>query len=172
MIANYRTYLLVPIARYLCLQKGEEKTPHKTFSLLPRQLIPYRKHGLDLVTETLRSLHQENLSFDQTKEAISIKGQDEAIELQDYQLHDFGQIFEQASAKISTNLELADLFRQQEAYNPIAAVLDFIDNYQTPNYLTGTSAEKLALDFFFTYQKGHYFQRHFLFGTPSQKRGP
>ncbi|MDI6794184.1 MAG: hypothetical protein QME81_15205 [bacterium] len=142
-------------------------------------MIPYRKHGLDLVVEAVRNLHQEDFTPDQTKEAISIKGQNEAIELQTQQLHDFEEIFEQAFTKLSATSQIKDILHQQEdslSHDPVLAVLDFIDDYQPSAQTTGetrltTRAEELALDFFFLYQDSHYFQRHFLFGIPSQKRG-
>lgn len=104
-------------------------------------------------------------------------GVDDTIEIEDHQLHGFEEIFEQAFTKLTTNLQLKDLFDQQESsllHNPVSAVLGFGSKYQTPFLTTvslpGTCVEKLGLDFFFHYQDGHYFFRHFLFGTPSQKR--
>ncbi len=108
-----------------------------------------------------------------------MRGQDDTIELSDHQFHDFQEIFEQAFAKINATPQLKDVLHRQEsslAHDPVGCVLNFIDHYQTPlsspASLPATSAEKLALDFFFLYQPGHYFRRHFLFGTPSQKRPP
>jgi len=114
-------------------------------------------------------------------------GVDDTIELEDHQLHDFEEIFEQAFAKINATPQLKDLLHQQESFlshDPVGAVLDFGDHYQTPfpdrsrgqvssiDSLPASVLQKLALDFFFFYQDGHYFLRHFLFGTPSQKRLP
>lgn len=142
-------------------------------------MIPYRKYDLNFVVETLRHLHQEDSTPTQTIEAISQMRQDEAIELQYHQLHDFEDIFEQALAKLSVAPQIKDLLPQQDFsldHAPVAAVLDFISHYQSPLSgsvsLVGSSAERLALDFFFLYQEGHYFLRHFLFGTASQKQLP
>jgi len=135
-------------------------------------LIPYRKYDLDLMAETLRHLHQEGLTPKQTKEAISLMGKNEAIELEDHQFHDFGGMFEQAFAKLNTTPQFKDLLHQQDSfpiYNPVGAVLDFGDHYQTPfpdqsrgqvsstDSLPASVLQKLALDFFFFYQDGHYF---------------
>ncbi|MEW6608461.1 MAG: hypothetical protein AB1414_13625 [bacterium] len=164
----------MPIARYLCRKKGHLQHPHKTFSLLPAQLIPYRKHDLDLVVETLHCQHQQNLSPAQTIEAISSKGQNDIIDLSYQQLHRFNQIFHLAWDKLMTNSDLKPLLLQNlSSPNPIICLLVLIQHYQpSPSSLQLLTSlpVKLSLDFFFSYQHDHLPLRHFLFGTPSQKR--
>ena len=50
-IFNLKIKILIPIARYLCRRKNTSlkklKSKHKTFSLLPSQIIPYRLYDLD-----------------------------------------------------------------------------------------------------------------------------
>lgn len=68
------------------------------------------------MVETLRHLHQEDLTPNQTKEAIGMRGQDDTIELEDHQLHDFQGIFEESFAKLNATPQFKDLLHQQDSF--------------------------------------------------------
>jgi len=76
-----------------------------------------------------------------------------------------------AIPQLKQRIEQADFFQSND---PITTVINFIDSYKsqflTTANLNTSNIEKLAFDFFFNFQTGCYFDRHFLFGTPSQKR--
>lgn len=99
-------------------------------------------------------------------------GQDDIVNLRFSQLRGFQHIFIQAFAKLATLFSQLKNLLPSDKSNPVSIMLDFISTYQSSaiySHLT-SPAEKLSLDFFFSYQSGDYFPRQFLFGTPSQKR--
>lgn len=169
-------YCDVLIARYLCREKGEVTSSHSTFSLLPSPLIPYRQFTLELVVEAIRLFCHEKLSYSKISDAITKRLPD--IYLDDCLIRGFLRIFKQTFFKLTTNPQLKSIFTQHKDSSqtcPLAVVLDFISGYQSvlPSHshsLALTTPEKCALDFFFLYQNDTYFNRQFLFGTPSQKR--
>jgi len=175
LVFGFTTYNDVPIPRWLCHQKGSLIPKHRTFSMLPHALIPYHIHDLNLMLETMKYQHQTEVTFEQTKSFISDKGLNTDISLENNQIHDFQQIFTTAFTKLMAISELKQRIESDfKSSDPLKTVLSFIDSYQSPFLTTArleaSNIEKLALDFFFNFQTGCYFDRHFLFGTPSQKR--
>ena len=176
VIVDNKIYEDVPIARWCCELKGSKIPRHKTFSLLPYPLIPYRRHGLNIIVDTVNFHHHNGSSLVQTKDFISDRGVNSDLPLENNQIHDFMNIFSQALLKLTTIAELKQQISQAsywDSSDPIATMLKFIDGYQscfsTTQKLQASNAEKLALDFLFHFQTDDYFDRHFLFGTPSQK---
>ncbi len=176
VIVDYKIYPDVPIARWLCQRKGPGKAQHKTFSLLPYPLIPYHRHGLNVIVDTVNFHHHNGSSFEQTKSFISSNGVDTDIPLENNHIHDFNNIFSQALLKLTTVAELNQQISQTsywDSSDPIATMLQFINNYESlflsTRKLQASNAEQLALDFLYHFQTDDYFDRHFLFGTPSQK---
>jgi hypothetical protein len=106
-----------------------------------------------------------------TKNFISSEGLNDDIPLENSHIHHFRTIFEQAFYRAISIPELKNLIRFKD---PVENILDIIDRYKSP-FLTTSSmnasyVQQLAWDFFFNFQTGPFFARHFLFGTPSQKR--
>lgn len=172
-----KVYTDFPIPRWLCQQKGPTKPKHRTFSLLPHFLIPYCQYDLDTLEQTLRYHHQNSASLTQTKDYINEKGKDPDICLENKTIHDFQHIFKAAFSKLNSVADFRQRIGQADYFDssdPVATVLGLIEGYQSQLKATAcmdtSNAEKLALDFFFTFQTACYFERHFLFGTPSQKR--
>ncbi len=177
LVFGFKTYQNVPIARWLCQKKGHRKAKHRTFSLLPSSLIPYHHHDLDLIFETVIYQQQNEGSCEQVKNFISDKGIETDIALENNQIKDFQKMFSHAFSKLMAVPQLKQRIEQTDYFNssdPIATVLNFIDSYNSPflttAYLQTAKIEKLTFDFFFNFQTTCYFDRHFLFGTPSQKR--
>jgi len=171
IVFMFVVYTNVPIQRGECRRLGPNPSAHRTFSLLLQPFIPYQQSTLDVILEA--SAYNKNHSYEQTKNYIQ---QDKDISLEHSQLNNFDNIFKQAFIKINSIRQLKDKMNQtiKNYADPIQAVIDFISVYQSPldstNQLTLTPIEKLSLDFFYYYQTQPYFQRQFLFGTPSQKR--
>lgn len=174
VIIDYETFENVPIARYLCRKKGTQKTEHRTFSLLPHQLIPYRKNGLNLAFETVAYQQKNNARYCQIKSFIGSKGKDDYLSIENKQIDDFQNIFAQAFKKIMKIDDLKQQIKNADWYksnNHVANMIKFIENYNSP-FLKGnklSQVEILSLDFFSNIQTGRYFDRHFLFGANSQK---
>ena len=82
VIVDNKIYENVPIARWLCQRKGYQKSTHKTFSLLPFPLIPYHRHGLNVIVNTVNFHHHNGSSLVQTKDFISSNGVDADIPLE------------------------------------------------------------------------------------------
>lgn len=176
VIVDNRIYENVPIARWLCQQKGLRIPQHQTFSLLPYPLIPYHRHGLNVIVDTVNFHHHQSASLEQTKSYISRNGVNNDIPLENNQIHDFNKIFTQALLKLTTIAELNQQISQTSYWDsgdPIAIMLKFINDYESrflsTQQLHASPAEQLALDFLYHFQTNDYFDRHFLFGTPSQK---
>ncbi|MBA4419501.1 MAG: hypothetical protein C0392_16600 [Syntrophus sp. (in: bacteria)] len=125
------------------------------------------------MTFALSLIHQENLSLTKTMDKIISMGQDDVLNIQSHQLHEWEDIFSQALTKISTLSQLENLLPANRC-NPVLAMIDIISTYQSPIIYSdmASPAEKLSLDFFFSHQPIDYFSRQFLFGTPSQRRHP
>lgn len=175
VIIDFKLFKSIPIARYLCRKKGPRKSKHRTFSLLPHQLIPYRKNGLSVVFETVKYQHKNNAPYGQIKSFIGNKGKDDYLSLENKQIDDFRNIVAQACSKMMTVDKLKKQLQNYEWYqinDPVANMINLIEKYNSPLIKTNnlSQAEKLSLDFFSYFQKGNYVKRHFLFGTNSQKR--
>ena len=167
----------IPIARYRCERKGQQKiTTHRTFSLLPHWLVPYHQHDLNIMLDTLNYHHQApGCTFEQTKEFISSRGVNDDISLENYHIHHFSHLFDSAFYKQASTPEARQhIDRNNLAHDPVDFMLQEINNYQSPFQTTQamnmSNIEKLAWDFLFNFQTGPLFNRHFLFGIPSQKR--
>ncbi len=126
--------------------------------------------------DTLIYHHQSpERTFKQTKEVMSSKGVNDDISLENYQIHHFTQLFNTAFYKQASTTKAKQHFAQDDlTHNPVAFMLHVTNNYQSPFQTTqamkASNIEKLAWDFLYNFQTGHLFNRHFLFGSPSQKR--
>ena len=176
VIVDNKIHKKVPIARWLCQQKGPKHPNHQTFSLLPYPLIPYHRHGLNVIVDTVNFHHHRGASFEQTKSYISSNGINNDIPLENNHIHDFMKIMAHAYIKLTTLAKLNQQIRQPsygDSSDPIGTMLNFIAGYDSrllaTQQLHASPAEQLALDFLYHFQTNDYFDRHFLFGTPSQK---
>jgi hypothetical protein len=165
-----------PIPRWLCHRKGARKSKHRTFSLLPHPLVPYHSFALNDIKETVSYQNQADKTLEQTKSYISCKGITTDLSVENNPIYDFHHLFSDAYSKLNAVAEIKQLIKEVDytSQNPIDTVLKFVEGYQS-SFLSSldfqaSNIEKLALDYFFQFQSGPYMERHFLFGTPSQKR--
>jgi hypothetical protein len=176
LVFEFKTYKNVAIARWLCREKGPLKPKHRTFSLLPSALIPYHSHDLNLISATVKHQQQQSdTTFEQTKSYISDKGIETDIDLENNQIKHFQQLVTTAFTKLMAIPEIKQRIGVDfNSTDPIATVISFCDSYQSPFLTTAnleaSNIEQLSWDFFYNFQSGCYFDRQFLFGTPSQKR--
>jgi len=106
VVVDNKIYENVPIARWLCQRKGYKKSTHKTFSLLPFQLIPYHRHGLNFIVDTVNFHHRQGTSLERTKRLMSDMGVNDDLSLENNHIHDFMNIFSQALLKLTSIAEL------------------------------------------------------------------
>lgn len=166
----------MPIARYKCQQKGQNKTGHRTFSLLPHVLVPCYQHDLNLIADTIAHHNQQRRpTLEETKNFISAKGQHTDIPLENNHIHRFQKLLQQAYYKLITSPQFNQyISRPNQTNDPVKNMLHIIDQYQTPFQTTtamnASNIQKLAWDFCFNFQTDSFVNRHFLVGTPSQKQ--
>jgi hypothetical protein len=137
--------------------------------------IPYHKHDINLLIEAVEYNISNSQSLKDTKDFISEQGINTDISIENSQLYEFNTIFSQALVKLNSIPVLQQKIKKYWISDkPFHTLINFISGYQSPmakNYPEQmTNIEKLTLDYFYQYQTGDYFQRDFLFGTPSQKR--
>lgn len=162
-----------PIARWRCRNKSNKKLKQRTFSLLPDCLVPYQRFDLTLIQETLDHLtRQDGTTYRETIDFISLKGLEADIPLETYQIRHFYHLFNQAFIKLSANPAFTP--KSKISHHPVKAILNLIKDYQSPFqttvHLNIPNICQLAWDFFWNMQSETYMFRHFIFGTPYQKR--
>jgi hypothetical protein len=164
-------YKDILVQRWLCRNLNSNRSQHRTFSLLPQMLAPYYKQDINSILETAD--YKSNHSYEQTKNHVQQKTD---ISLEHSQINNINTLIQQTFVKISAIDELNSMMTQSTYFNsqdPISTTIKFIKTYKSSFSstikLTLSNAEQLALDFFFHFQTTAYFQRDFLFGTPSQK---
>lgn len=105
VIINFDIYHHLQIMRFLCRDKGNLKSKHKTFSLLPQPLFPFQQTGLDVMFENVKQ-HHAGKSLKQTKDHISQMGVQTDISLEDKQIRHFQKIFDDAFHKLNVNTQV------------------------------------------------------------------
>jgi hypothetical protein len=175
VVIDFQIFTDVPIPRYLCRNKSNRALHHRTFSLLPDCLAPYQRFDLNCMLQTLDFLCQPvNPGYQQTCTFISLKGQTSDIPLETCQIHHFQHLFSQAFARLSTCPELIRHVNITQPHHPVRSMLDVIKTYRSPFMTTtmrnSSPIQQLAWDFVGNFQSEPWPCRHFMFGTPSQKR--
>lgn len=166
----------LPIARYECSGKGSPKIGHKTFSLLPYQLIPYNKYSIEFMIRTMSYWKAGEHNVEETLDFIfKLLDKDEnplKIKLvSNFQLYKFGRILEMAIEKIIVcNIEGIMFAKIIDKKGRILEFIRYCENYCSYRFneeIRGPPA--LNIDFYVT--GGSYIKNaQFLFGTPSQFR--
>ncbi len=170
MIINGSIYYKVEIQRLECQRLGHLKPKHKTFSLLPHQAIPYHQHDLDQMLATAQYNAVNNI--EDTKKYITKRND---ISLEHSQINELNNIMNEAFLKLTSIDNLSNMIKNSNYFNsknPVETVINFVKYYHSNTVLSGMpNIEQLSLDYFYHFQNEQsYFNRHFLFGTPSQKR--
>ncbi len=158
--------------RYRCRQKGNIKTNHTTFSLLPLDIIPYHQHGIDCIFDTVKYRNEKERTLEGTKKFIGNKGISTDLPLENIQIYAFEDRFLEAFIKLNSIVEIKNKITNSGCFYsqaPIRTVIDFINVYQSISNLDTSNIKKLSFDYFFYFQNGHLENRQFLFGTASQK---
>lgn len=170
-----RYYIDFPIARFKCRRKGSNiKSSHKTFSLLPYQLVPYSKYSIPFTIEVLEVRYNGSMSVHQLQNYIAdLTACDEGyIELSSARVYSFKALIKQAITKVLACQEYHHQFRIQQPAETaqIISFLQFCSQFSCFKLhppIRGPCA--LAVDFYFN-SGGYWNNGYFLFGTPSQFR--
>ena len=164
---NGKTYTDFPIARFLC------KKTKRTFSLLPYQLIPYRKYSIDFIFLALTKKYLEEESNTEVLNKLSGLDENDFLKIDTSQLADFRELAEESVSKLlATNyyLEFKDIISEANANKHLMRFIEFAKDFES----TKTEVQirgPCALSFDFYLAGGSSLQgAQFLFGTPSQFR--
>jgi len=139
-------------------------------------LIPYNKHDVSFMQEAVKITSCGDSSRKQELDTLAKLGRNDAIIIENRQINLFENIFNDANNKLIACGQIQGKISLYSVNNPFAALYAYIDscsNKDTVYNISYTIApvEQAALVFFFTAQQDlPYFDRLFLFGTPSQKR--
>jgi hypothetical protein len=145
-----RKGLLIPIARYLCRRKNphyKDKEAHRTFSLLPSSVIPYKRYDV-YSTLFIADGHYRQGNSNLTV-VLDLIGhfEPEAAGIDVSHIPRYIRLFESVCRKLS-------IYLQNIAYT---------DPLYTLSYLNKKELKTYALEFYEKFGK-------YLFGTPSQDR--
>ncbi|MEW6419896.1 MAG: hypothetical protein AB1480_17570 [Nitrospirota bacterium] len=167
-------YKAFPIARYLCKGKGKFLTvKHRTFSLLPYQLVPYTKYSIPFIINALKKVYVEDKSVKVLLDYLAGLDPEEYIDLSVSSFYAF-----RAFILTSINKIMAMGFYKESAASlqipsekqRIKIFLVFAEDFtccKTNPKIRGPCA--LGYDYYM--EDGGYMRNaHFLFGTPSQFR--
>jgi hypothetical protein len=164
----------LPIARFKCNRKGNNiKVDHKTFSLLPYQLIPYRKYCIEFTIEGCKARNKEGSCVNDALDDLAERAEDD-LSINGSQIQRMDTIAEEAIEKILTSgyyPEFEDtIYQHSSGEERIKKFTEFAEGFECLNQICDTQGTAaLGYDFYIR-GGGYYKNAHFLFGTPSQFR--
>jgi hypothetical protein len=168
VIDEYGTYYKAfPVARFECSGLGYVPPgTHRTFSLLPYQLIPYVKYSLPFIIKCLKSVFWEGRSVNQLLDYLAEceQGHVDLSRSSYYHFRTFVLGCADKMLAVGVYRETEELF-QFPAARRLCAFIAFAEEFtchKTDYPIRGPCA--LGYDFYLA--SGGYF----LFGTPSQHR--
>jgi len=167
-------YKAFPIARYLCNGKGKAlSVKHRTFSLLPYQLVPYSKYSLSFILNSLRKVYGEDRSVKVLLDYLAGNEAQEYVDLSASAFYAFRAFILTAIDKMLAMgfyKEIAAQMQTPSERQRIRVFLFFAEDFsccKTDPEIRGPCA--LGYDYYM--EDGGYMRNaHFLFGTPSQFR--
>lgn len=155
-----------PITRYLCQRKGKAKLKDRTFSLLPWQLIPYRKWTIELMFSiaSYRSEHSIKESLD--KFEIETTAADLATDIKKVMLSSAGQ-FTDIEEIILSGLEKVKISRMISFDTSYSDFISYCRNYvaESDEKIRGPT---ILAWYYYIKQGGYYENSQFLFGCAAQ----
>lgn len=177
VIDEHGTYFKeFPIARYRCQSKGKRRAEnHRTFSLLPYQLVPYTRYSIPFIIKSLKARYEEGLSISKLQDYLAGFGKDEILSMSADQLLDFKQIVLEAVHKITARGHYQEwekeVFPKSTDQQILVAFIAFASCFECCKVEPSIRGPcGLGYDFYLS-EGGFLHHAHFLFGTPSQFRG-
>jgi hypothetical protein len=176
VIDEHGTYFKeFPIARYLCKAKGKRSPgEHRTFSLLPYQLVPYTRYSIPFIIKSLRARYEEGLSIVGLQDYLADFGRDDILPISADQLLEFKHIVLEAVHKITATGHYPELAGEVIAKSTdqqiVVAFITFASCFECCKVEPAIRGPcGLGYDFYL-HEGGSCHRAHFLFGTPSQFR--
>lgn len=167
-------YKAFPIARYLCNRRGKAfQVKHRTFSLLPYQLVPYSKYSIPFILNALRKVYGEDNSVKGLLDYLAGIKSEEYIDLSVSTFHAFKFFILTTIDKMLAMgfyREIKSQFQSPSRGQRVRIFLSFAEHFTCLNIspeIRGPCA--LGYDYYMQ-DGGHMRNAHFLFGTPSQFR--
>lgn len=167
-------YKALPIARYLCNRKGSALSiKHRTFSLLPYQLVPYTKYSIPFIIGCLKKVYGEDSSVKELLDYLAGVKAGEYVELSPSTFDGFKAFILTCINKMSAlgfYKETESVLQSPFGNQRIKAFLVFAEDfacYKTDHPIRGPCA--LGYDFYLS-NGGCFRNGYFLFGTPAQFR--
>ena len=168
-------YKAFPIARYLCKGKGTALiVKHRTFSLLPFQLVPYIKYSIPFITNSLKRVYGEESSVKELLDYLACIGAAAGyIDLSASSFYGFRSFI----LKCIDKMLALGFYKEAESalQNPserqrIKVFLAFAEDF-TFRETSASIRGPCALGYDYYMRNGGYLKNgHFLFGAPSQFR--
>ena len=169
-------YKAFPVARFLCNRKGSELVSrHKTFSLLPYQLIPYTKYSLPFIIKVLKLRYIEDRSIYKLQEYLAAVEEADNIhlDLSVGRIYGFKKLVMETIDKILAfgyYKEAETEFQQPSDGERIKRFIEFAEGFRCLK-IKPCIRGPCALSYDFYMEGGSYFlNSHFLFGAASQFR--
>lgn len=167
-------YKAFPIARYLCNGKGKAVlVKHRTFSLLPYQLVPYSKYSIPFIINALRKVYGEDNSVKGLLDYMAGIGLEDYIDLSVSTFHAFKSIILTAIDKLLAMgfyREIKSQLQSPSLRQRVRTFLSFAEHF-TCLKISPEIRGPCTLGYDYYMQAGgHMRNAHFLFGTPSQFR--
>jgi len=162
-----------PVARFVCHRKGGKPLiNHKTFSLLPHQLVPYSKYSIPFIFKVLKSIYVDDQSIMEIQTYFSRFNKTGIyLDLPASSINRFKKFFLEMINKLLSSAYYRNaekLLQESCNKNLIKAFIKFAEGfccYKMHPRIRGPCA--LSYDFYL--KGGGWLQNsHFLFGTPSQ----
>ena len=167
-------YKAFPIARYLCNGKGKAlAVKHRTFSLLPYQLVPYSKYSIPFIAKSLRKVYGEDNSVKGLLDYLAGFDPNEYTDLSVSTFYAFRSFILTCIDKMLAMGfygEIQTALQSPSEKHRIKVFLAFAENF---NYCKANQVIRgpCALGYDYYMEDGGYMRNaHFLFGTPSQYR--
>ena len=165
-----------PVMRFLCNRVGYKfKSVHRTFSLLPSELIPFRKLSLEYMMQSVLIRVKRKLSLFKSLDAISNELCFLSLDIafvHESALLDHVDIMTLAANRLWKFSELFSEFPGFPSDSDNQILLQFLEycqNYRSARDESIRGPPGLAWDYY-NLNKNHGRFGAFLFGRPSQKR--
>ncbi len=168
-------YKAFPIARFQCKRKGGcPIVKHRTFSLLPYQLVPYTKYSIPFIIKTLKKINIEERSINEILEYWAVSNEHGTyFDLERARVHGFKRLIKETINKILTSGYYEEAQRRIQGSSEKQRIKGFIEYseefccYKVEPCIRGPCG--LSYDYY--KNGGSYISNsYFLFGTPSQFR--
>lgn len=153
------------------MKGSNRQVSHRTFSLLPYQLVPYTKYSIPFIIDTVKKRHIEGLSLYKLQDYLSSLGEGDILPINISRVFGFQALIMEAVEKIIASGYYQEFDKDNNTQKEfLKSFILFAEGFEcvrnTPP-IRGPCG--LSYDFYLT--GGSYFRNApFLFGTPSQSR--